>query len=126
MPLVYARMFPLHPLLQKELPLAEGLPEEILGLSAEKMDAGGIYLLENGQEAFIGFAPHPDPIAVRLLLGRSPAPPPSPCLLRWARECVRARNGRSRRIGVTNRSLNDGDLSKARACTRGHTWQAMH
>eukprot|EP00884_Botryococcus_braunii_P013212 jgi/Botrbrau1/21892/Bobra.0249s0021.1 len=68
LPLVYPRLFPLH-FLQQEGSSDPELPEELKGLSAEKMDAGGIYLLENGQDAFISFAPHPDPMSVRLLLG---------------------------------------------------------
>jgi hypothetical protein len=68
MPLIYPRLIPLQYLVTEPQPVSE-IPEECKGLTAEKLDASGIYLLENGREAFIHFAPHPDPMALKLLLG---------------------------------------------------------
>lgn len=60
-PLVYPRMFAVH-----DLPPdgGGGLPA-VVGLSSEKLEAEGVYLLENGEDAFLwaGKAAPPDVLA---------------------------------------------------------------
>ena len=49
-----------------------------LWLSAEKLDPEGLYLLENGHEAFLYVGKAAPPQAVHALLGAPPPPPPPP------------------------------------------------
>eukprot|EP00249_Psilotum_nudum_P012247 c23671_g1_i1 orf=107-3535(+) len=59
-PLVYPRMFAIHDLVSKELNNGELAP--VLPLSSEHLDNEGIFLLENGEDAFVyaGKAVSPD------------------------------------------------------------------
>lgn len=54
-PLVFPRMFAVHDLPRIDGAAAEGRPRlpAVVGLSKDKLEAKGVYLLENGEDAFL-------------------------------------------------------------------------
>lgn len=78
LPLIYPRLFALGSLLTSlpdDLPFSElRLPEAVNRLSAAKLSEDGVFLQENGYEAYIQFGPRVPSELMMALLGACPCP----------------------------------------------------
>jgi len=80
-PCVHGRLFALHDLCRYEAD-DKGLPQS-LSLSSEKLDSHGMYLLENGAEAFIWLGKQISPDLLQNVLGISSIEGASSLVLPW-------------------------------------------
>ena len=68
LPLLYPRLLPLHRALAETAP-GGPLPRPLGGLTAERLEEDGIYLLENGCEALLRCEPGVPPALLQALFG---------------------------------------------------------
>lgn len=70
-PYVYPRMFPIHQIVQEaeERPPAELLQQSVVSLSSERLDHDGVFLMENGENAFLWLARDAQPHLLADLFG---------------------------------------------------------
>ncbi len=75
LPLLYPRLLPLHRLPAGDGGTQEGgpLPAALGGLTAERLESDGVYLLENGFEALLHCEPGAPAALVQALFGASRA-----------------------------------------------------
>ncbi len=74
LPLLYPRLLPLHRALAETAP-GGPLPRPLGGLTAERLEEDGIYLLENGCEALLRCEPGVPPALLQALFGARPCAP---------------------------------------------------